>query len=951
MNKRYILIFTIIALLLASCEADLNNIDSAVKTASVTLKITNNTESRSILPEVTKIASYSVTLQNKASEDVKYTASFKEGDNITIDSVLVGEYTVTVDGCSDIDASIKVATGTTNLTVKTDGDNTASVTLDWLDEGKGSFSVDIDWAGLTKEDNFLYKAIKDKSLGFQAWDTENKKPFNNAEIQWVDDASFTAKTFKYTQTNIPTSKDKRSTNISFRIYSKMDGADQVIAETFYTTVTIFANITSYPDGNESFSLKNENIVYYLKNVTNVTSSLNSEDSAKKVDVSWKYPSLNDGNYLLKVWITNNETNEIVGEEKNINYSVLNTVATGATTATFEGLSPDYSYTVHLVNYTNDTNLVYSYSAETTPLTSIKTKVKVTSISFASGFGASYVMGDSVSVNANIAPGDATITGYTVSAPDLAVKDKTVTFDKSGDYTITITSDDEDAVQKTASTTVTVRLATPQNFTLEKTAEGMALSWPSVDTATSYSIKKTYDGEEEMLTADGTSFTDSSVKTGVEYTYSVKAVRSDDAKFDSDFTEEKKETIKNTFITVTAPANVTSENFKPILETALKGQFVTDLKGITVTIDTSSSTLLSSENTTITWLLNGEKIGTENSKTVDIDRTNVDINAHESSNSLQLVVTKDGITYSAAATVHYIETDPGELTITTEESTVKYKVPLQLEISTANNVDCAISWTSSDPTVATVDENGVVTAEEDGTATITATIVATGESATKTVTTYIPVKEITVEDNSKFLLVDYGLTTQGQQYTTATLNDCIDFKGPEGKTVSDAAKAVSWELESGNCAYVANKNTGEVKSNSNGGTAEFKVTATDGASTTIKVPVYRFEIKYNNNVITNRTVTTYFRKSYSVTCNVPSEFSVAWYIVEDNSETTNTGTDGSNLKIENSTTTTPTINRNGSIDKWTICCRISKGGIPVVVLQYFSDEHVKYSKKDDIDITD
>ncbi len=845
MNKRYILIFTIIALLLASCEADLNNIDSAVKTASVTLKITNNTESRSILPEVTKIASYSVTLQNKASEDVKYTASFKEGDNITIDSVLVGEYTVTVDGCSDIDASIKVATGTTNLTVKTDGDNTASVTLDWLDEGTGSFSVDIDWAGLTKEDNFLYKAIQNKSLGFQAWDTESKKPFNDAEIQWVDDASFTAKTFKYTQTNIPTQKDKRSTNISFRIYSEMEGENQVIAETFYTTVTIFANITSYPDGNESFSLKNENIVYYLKNVTNVTSSLNSENSAKKVDISWTYPSLNDGKYLLKVWITNNDTGNIVGEEKNVEYCVLNTVATGATTATFDGVTPDYSYTVHFINYTNDANLVYSYSAETTPLTNIKTKVKVTSISFASGFGASYVMGDSVSVNANIAPGDATITGYTVSAPDLAVKDKTVTFDKSGDYTITITSDDEDAVQKTASTTVTVRLATPQNFTLEKTAEGMALSWSSVDSATSYSIKKTSSDGEETLIPEGTSYTDSSVKTGVEYTYSVKAVRSDDAKFDSDFTEEKKGTIKNTFITVTAPANVTSENFKPILEAALKGQFVTDLKGITVTIDTSSSTLLSSENTTITWLLSGEKIGTENSRTVDIDRTNVDINAHESSNSLQLVVTKDGITYSAAATVHYIETDPGELTITTEESTVKYKVPLQLEISTANNVDCAISWTSSNPEVATVDSDGKVTALIDGETTITATIVATGKRATKTIRTYIPVKSITIENENKscnFLLANHCLTDYGKNnYTTTTLE--LTFVGENNKEASaEAKKKVDWSI-SGGCANL-DKSYGKVTSLSNGGIATITVTSTDensNVSGSISIPVYKFDI--------------------------------------------------------------------------------------------------------------
>ena len=853
MNKRYLLIFTI-AFLLIACEADLKNIDTAVETASVTLKIANNTESRSILPEVTDILSYSVTLHNKTYSDIECTSTFKNSSAITIDSVLVGTYTVTVDGCSDEEGTVKVATGETELTVSANGDNTASVTLDWLDEGEGSFSVDINWSDLTKGDNLLYKAVTNRSLGFQAWDTENKKPFNNAGIQWVGEDGFTAKKYTYTQTDIPTQKDKRSTNISFRVYSKIDDADQVIAETFYTTVTIFANITSYPDGNESFSLKNENIVYYLKNVTGVTSSLNTEDSAKKIDITWTYPALDDGSYLLKAWITNNNTNEIVGTEKNIEYSVLNTVVTGDTTATFDGLAPDNSYTVHFVNYTNDTNLVYSYSAEATPLTEIKTKVKVTSISFQSGFKTSYVMGDSVTVNANIAPYDATVASYTVSvSPELTVSDNSITFDKSGDYTITLTSDDENAVERAASQTVTVKLATPEDFTLEKTSEGMALTWSAVEGATSYSIRKIFEGGEETLTAADTSYTDSSVKTGVEYTYSVKAVRDDDRKFDSDYSEEKKEKITNTFITVTAPTNLTSENFKPILEKALENQFVTNLKGITVTIDTSSSTLLSAEGTAFSWLLNGEEIGEKNSRTVDVDKSNVSINAHETTNSLQLVVTSGGVSYSASANVHYIESDPGDLTITTTDSTVRYNEPLQLETATTNNVECAISWTSSDPSIATVDSNGIVTALVDGETAITATVVATGKSTTKTIKTYIPVKSIKITNNCAFLLADWKLTDYGRSsYTSTTLG--LSFVGENDKEASAAAREkITWSI-SGGCASV---NSGTVSSygNSNGGTATITVTSTENnlITDTTSISVYKFDI-YDNiggNVITDK----------------------------------------------------------------------------------------------------
>ncbi len=938
MNKRYLLIFTIIALLLASCEAELKNVDSPVETASVTLKITNNTESRSILPEVTDISSYSVTLHNKTYSDIDCTSTFKNGSAITIDSVLVGTYTVTVDGCSDEEGTVKVATGETELTVSADGDNTASVTLDWLDKGEGSFSVDINWSDLTKGDNLLYKAVTNKSLGFQAWDTENKKPFNNAEIQWVDDASFTAKTFTYTQTDIPTQKDKRSTNISFRVYSKIDNADQVIAETFYTTVTIYANITSYPDGNESFSLKNENIVYYLKNVTGVTSSLNTEDSARKIDISWTYPALDDGNYLLKAWITNNSNEEIVGEEKSIAYSVKDTVVTGETSATFDELDPQYTYTVHFINYTNDTDLVYSYSAETTPLDNIKTKVKVTSISFQSGFKTSYVMGDSVTVNANIAPYDATVTGYTVSvSPELTVSDNSITFDKSGDYTITLTSDDEDAVKRAASQTVTVKLATPKNFTLEKTAKGMALTWSAVEGATSYSIRKIYDGKEETLTAEDTSYTDSSVKTGVEYTYSVKAVRNDSEKFDSDYSEEKKETITNTFITVAAPANLTSENFKPILENALKGHFVTDLKGITVTIDTSSSTLLSSEGTTFSWLLNGKEIGEKNSDTVDIDKSNVSINAHETTNSLQLVVTSGGISYSASADVHYIESDPGDLTITTTNNTVRYNEPLQLETATANNVECAVSWTSSDPTIATVDSNGIVTALIDGETTITATIVATGKSTTRTIKTYIPVKSVKITNSCAFLLADYKLTDYGRSnYTSTTLG--LSFVGENGKEASAAAKEkISWSI-SGGCASV-NSGTVSSRGNSNGGTATITVTSTENGSVTdtASIPVYKFDIydsEGSSNPITGTRYTFEYKAGFknntkqvfalvSGSNSKVSLFSYKW-----SSNTNNLLT----LGINNPNTYNPTLKATDTYEH-TITVSISRDGKEVASLYF------------------
>ncbi len=924
-TRRYLPIFILIVLsiLLFSCEVNLGNNDNVVRTGTVSLRIVDAEALRSILPEATDIAGYSVTLtnQNESASPASYTNNFQKGTSITFENVLVGTYTITVDGYSDTSYKTKVAAGKTELTVAADGANSATVTLDWLDEGNGSFSVIIDWKELTNESNLISDAIKGKSLGFQAWDNENNKAFSSAEVKMAAESDFENRTFTYSQDNIPTTKNGRSTNISFRIHSVIDGSDQVIAETFYTTVSILPNINSTPDENDSFSLNNSNIVYYLKNVTGVTSKLNDTDSAKKIDISWEYPKLNDGSYKLVTWITNNETSSKV-DSKTILYKVEGNTAVSwsdedgnaidnGKTITFDGLDPQHTYTVHFKNYTNDESLSYSYSAEILPLENIKTKVKVEAIAFENTFATTYVMGDSVAVGAVITPDDATYKGYTVSVANTdssngnaTLSEKTVTFPSSGDYKITITSEDEDAITGVAEKTVTVRLAVPENFTLEKTSEGMKLTWSAVDGADSYTIEKVCSSKTETLTATETSYTDSSVVTGTEYTYRVKAVR-EDAKFDSDYSTEQKGTITNTSITVKVPENVTGEEFASLIKSALNEQYVTDQRGITLTIDTSSSVLLSKADTTFTWLVNGKKIGDDNSRTVTIDSSNVDIKSSETSNTLQLTAKNGDYTYSASAIVHYIDVDPGTVSIHTEGDvdTVRYGTPLQLLTSTEYNNDAVIVWSSSNETVATVSSAGVVTALEDGTTTITATIAATGKSATKTISTYIPVKSITINKNCNFLLADHCLTDYGRNnYTSTTLG--LTFVGENDKSASEAAKAkIKWSL-TGNCAKLDN---GKLTSLSNGGTTVVTVESTEDSNIkdSTSIPVYMFDIyeSIGGSPITNGSLTIKVRSSTAVYALISG---AAAHVDEFTYQWTSEKEAALNLTIDNAGTYNPTI---------------------------------------------
>ena len=817
MKKNIILAFLVILVLFSACKENPTTVDKA----SVRLTIDGvKKATRTIVPDVPEFDKFTVKL--KAGGEDKYTQDFDASSSIVLNDVRIGTYDITVDAYS---SDSLIASGSSRLEVKPVGVNSATIKLDYSDKGKGSFSVTIDWSELSLDnDNPLANAINSNLLGFVAYDQETNAPYSDAQIQWVTD--FTKKEYTYTQQDVPTTKGDR---IFFRIYTRIDNKEQAIADTFNTSIIIVPNVTSIVDSNEknNFKLSDENIISYISNVTDVSATINSEDPAHKIDIAWKYPKLAKGNYTLTLWLTDNTNNNVVGDKKTISYTDADTDGK----ATFDSLDPNNTYSVHFKNAGD-----VGYSTELVALDNIRTKVKVESIAFKDDFKSEYTMGDSVQVDAVTNPSDATFQDYTVTAEGLTVEGKTVVFAKSGDYTITITNKDDNT--KTASKTVTVKLKAP-TLSLEKTESGVKLSWNKVDSATSYVITKSPNEEKEIKSEENT-YIDSEISTGVDYTYSVKAIR-EDRKFDSVISNEAKTKIDNSTIQIELPAKIESSSFLSVIENALNGKYVTDEKGFDISIDEDTLKNTTSAES-YTWYVNGNKIA-ENTSKITIDKDTIGLNTYsnESTNTLELAILKDGFTYSASANFNYIATDPGEINIS-GEGRVVYGNPITLTASTDNG-NPRIIFSSSDEKIATVNSKGVVSAIADGKVTITAKIASTGKTVSKELTSIAT--EMSINAPTNWMIVEKnGVEVKDTNYKEMNLSSYLNKNYLDGK--EDTNSTYTWA--SSNSSVISVTDQGVVKPLKSG-EATITVTKDGAATTSIKLTAYDFDIYYDGKAVT------------------------------------------------------------------------------------------------------
>ena len=184
-----------------------------------------------------------------------------------------------------------------------------------------------------------------------------------------------------------------------------------------------------------------------------------------------------------------------------------------------------------------------------------------------------------------------------------------------------------------------------------------------------------------------------------------------------------------------------------------------------------------------------------------------------------VLTYKDTYYSPSYPVTGIKVSPDTLTLTKKDETAQ----LTAEVTPSYADNKRVTWQSSDEKVATVDENGKVTAVGNGTAAITATSVSGSYTAAVSVTVKIPV-EI------------QKLTIEAEKENLTKIGESTELKVKIEPENADLQKLI-WKSHNEKVAIV-NEN-GKVTAVGNG-TAEITVTTKDGKITasimiTVKVP--------------------------------------------------------------------------------------------------------------------
>lgn len=269
------------------------------------------------------------------------------------------------------------------------------------------------------------------------------------------------------------------------------------------------------------------------------------------------------------------------------------------------------------------------------------------------------------------------------------------------------------------------IAAPELIKIEGSNEGVKLTWNKPAGSVKYrAYRKSSNGWTRLTETTNASYTDKSAKAGNNYTYTVRCLTSDSKHFTSGFNSNGESFKLLTTPNVKASAN--DESVKLSWDKVNGAEkyrvYYKSRKGWTRLADTTSTSYTDS------------KVSSGKAYTYTVRCINSSANKFTSGYDAKGVTVTTPVKPS-------VKLDRTSLTLTKGKTyTLK---------TTVTGTNKAISWSSSNSSVASVDKNGKVTAKTKGTATITAKV--DGVSASCKVTVNEPAKTTIKLDKTKVTL--------------------------------------------------------------------------------------------------------------------------------------------------------------------------------------------------------
>ena len=329
--------------------------------------------------------------------------------------------------------------------------------------------------------------------------------------------------------------------------------------------------------------------------------------------------------------------------------------------------------------------------------------------------------------------------------------------------------------------------------------------------------------------------------------------------------------------------------------------VGETQTLTATITSSNAT-----NRSVTWSSSNKNIATVSSSGV--------VSAKAAGSATITVTTNDGgkiatcsVTVKAkTVSVTGVSLDKTSLTLTEDDT-----YTLTATVSPSNATDKSVTWSSNNPSVATVSSSGVVTAKSAGTAKITVTTNDGGNTATCSVT--VQAKKISVTGVS-LNKTSLSMTEGDTQTLTATV------------TPSNATdKSVTWSSSNTSVATVSS--SGVVTAKAAGSTSITVKTIDGGKTATCSVTVKAKTVSVTGVGLDKTSLSLTEGDTYTLTATVsPSnatDKSVTW-----SSNTTSVATVSSSgvvtAKAAGSATITVITNDGGKTARCSVTVHASTG---------------------------